>query len=178
MFAVSEIPAVNTFFVSMVLLEGVLLTPVFVERDSCRGFWPSHITDVTRRTVAFSQDPRSFPPNSHLTIYLWPFCLHFLFTIWVSFCCYWICMLDHCLPNQPGLSASVTTQQSSQQHDNKKQYCAIRKCYPFSMTILRLPGYCSFAFRHPYSLKGRPGTWHHLLMDTKSVSIAIDEDTD
>lgn len=38
MFAVSEIPAVNTFFVSMMSLEVVSLTPVFMERDGCRDF--------------------------------------------------------------------------------------------------------------------------------------------
>lgn len=93
----------NTFFVSMIPLEGVLLTPVSMKRNGCRGFWPCSITDVTTRALVLFQYPWSFPPSSHLTIYLWLLCVLFSLIIWVSFCFYLMYVLPQLFPNEPGL---------------------------------------------------------------------------
>lgn len=84
--------------VSIVLLEGVFLTPVLAERDGCRDFWSPGIADETRRTLTLPRNPQLFLPTGQLTVCFLPFDFHFSFIIWVSFCFYWICMHDHCSP--------------------------------------------------------------------------------
>lgn len=101
----------------MVLLEGVLLTLIFVER------WLQRCLTIQHHRCD-QKDPQSPPPHthSHLIIYMQPSCLHFSFIIWVSFCFYWIWMLDHCLPestwplslagSQPAMSPAAPLQQT------------------------------------------------------------------